>query len=182
MYLVFHHFKSIQLPGEKDKDTIHRLQPIMLRRALQAASFDIPSAPLTVLRTPKGKPYLPDYPSFHYNFSDSGDYLALAASCEHPVGVDLQQITVIASGVETLAGRFYHPQDAALVLSFQGEEQLRTFFRIWTIQEAYLKCIGQGLTYGLDHQFVNFSDQSIGGRHFQEMTPPEDGYCLAVCE
>lgn len=184
MELYQRNFRSVRLPGEKDKETIHRLQPEMLREALSAAC-PVPSslpAHLTVLRAPGGKPFLPDYPSFHYNFSDSGEYLVLAASGEHEIGIDLQRITLPAAGVEALSRRFYHKADAAQVLSCEKETQCRLFFRIWTIQEAYLKCLGAGLPYGMHRQCVDFSNHRIGEKHFRELPPPCEDYCLAVCE
>ena len=201
MQLYLCNFKSVQRPGEKDKETIHRVQPHMLYHALHtahrgnacfvpaaetaAAAFDmlqeeVPE--LTVLRTPEGKPFLPDYPEFHYNFSDSGNYLVLAVSFRREIGVDLQRMTAISSDAEVLARRFFHPSDASRVLACSKETRPALFFRIWSIQEAYLKCIGKGLSWGLNHQFVNFENNSIGCKHFQELLPPEEGYWLTVCE
>ncbi len=184
MQLYLRNFKSAGMPGEKDKETIHRLQPVMLREAMSAAVPRLSPLPqhLTVLRTPEGKPFLPDYPSFHYNFSDSGEYLILAFSCEHEIGVDLQEIKTPVTGAEALARRFYHEEDAARVVSCRAEDQEKLFFRIWTIQEAYLKCIGKGLSYGMHRQCVDFTHHSIGEKHFRELPPPSDDYCLAVCE
>ena len=43
------------------------------------------------VRPPGGKPYFPAFPDFYYNISHSGSYVVCAV-CDHPVGIDLQQI------------------------------------------------------------------------------------------
>ena len=157
----------------------------MLKTAL--ADFPIFSGsngfPVLQERTPAGKPYLPSHPGFHYNFSDSGDYLVLAVSPEHEIGVDLQKLTPVRAGVIPMAERFFHPEDLALLRNTKdAKEQLKLFFRIWTIKEACLKCTGEGLSGGLNRFPVCFTTSQIGGLPFLEMAPPESGYVLTVCE
>lgn len=153
MKIYIENYKQIQKPGENNKSAIHRLQPLMLKTALADFPFFSGSNGFPVLqeRTPAGKPYLPSHPDFHYNFSDSGDYLVLAVSPKHEIGVDLQKLTPVRAGVISMAERFFHPEDLALLRNAKdAEEQLKLFFRIWTIKEAYLKCTGEGLSGGLN--------------------------------
>lgn len=185
MKIYIENYKQIQKTGENNKSAIHRLQPLMLKTAL--ADFPIFSGsngfPVLQERTPAGKPYLPSHPGFHYNFSDSGDYLVLAVSPEHEIGVDLQKLTPVRAGVIPMAERFFHPEDLALLRNVKdAEEQLKLFFRIWTIKEAYLKCTGEGLSGGLNRCPVCLAASQIGGLPFLEMAPPKAGYVLTVCE
>ena len=195
MRIYIENYKKIQNPGENNKSAIHRLQPLMLKTALAdfPASSGIPGfktlsgsrkeSLVLQARTPAGKPYLPSHPGFHYNFSDSGDYLVLAVSPKHEIGVDLQKLTPVRAGVIPMAERFFHPEDLALLRNAKdAEEQLKLFFRIWTIKEAYLKCTGEGLSGGLNRCPVCLAASQIGGLPFLEMAPPKAGYVLTVCE
>lgn len=195
MRIYIENYKKIQNPGENNKSAIHRLQPLMLKTALAdfPASSGIPDfetlsgsrkeSLVLQARTAAGKPYLPSCPDFHYNFSDSGDYLVLAVSPEHEIGVDLQKLTPVRAGVIPMAERFFHPEDLALLRNTKdAKEQLKLFFRIWTIKEACLKCTGEGLSGGLNRFPVCFTTSQIGGLPFLEMAPPESGYVLTVCE
>ena len=107
----------------------------------------------------------------------------LAVSPEHEIGVDLQKLTPVHAGVTPMAERFFHPEDLALLRNAKdAEEQLKLFFRIWTIKEAYLKCTGEGLSGGLNRCPVCLAASQIGGLPFLEMAPPKAGYVLTVCE
>lgn len=184
MKIYSENFRTHQLDGETDKSAIHRLQIALLHQALTSAGLLCESTRDALLqkRTPAGKPYLPDFPDFHYNFSDSGDYLVLAVSLDGSIGVDLQKITPIHGGVMKLAQRFFHPQDVALLQTCHSEEEQQSlFFRIWSVKESYLKCTGEGLPGGLDRFPVDFEHEQIADHGFQELTPPEDGYVLCVC-
>jgi 4'-phosphopantetheinyl transferase len=72
-----------------------------------------------------------------------------AWSSTHAVGVDIEDPT---REVETvaLARRFFSAAEAEVVEGSEGEDRLRVFYRFWTIKEAALKSIGEGLPYGLD--------------------------------
>ena len=107
----------------------------------------------------------------------------LAVSPEHEIGVDLQKLTPVRAGVIPMAERFFHSEDLALLRNTKNaKEQLKLFFRIWTIKEACLKCTGEGLSGGLNRCPVCFAASQIGGLPFLEMAPPESGYVLTVCE
>ena len=82
-----------------------------------------------------GKPYL-ESRAVELSISHSGELWGCALSKE-PVGLDIQLIR--EKGVCSVAKRFFHPEDLALLRNVKdAEEQLKLFFRIWTIKEAYL--------------------------------------------
>ena len=74
-------------PGKEKQAQIKHLQKELLRKALRdtgiyfAEQEELPQ----VLHTAYGKPYFPFLPDFHYNFSDSGRFVVLAASRKGPV-------------------------------------------------------------------------------------------------
>ncbi len=188
MKIYLKNYHSMQLPDESGKDTVHRLQPLLLQKAWTDLFPEGPDerrpdpSEFVQARTPSGKPYLPAHPDFHYNFSDSGEYLVLAVSPDHEIGVDLQKITPVRAGVLRTAERFFHPDDLRLLRNQNdAEEQLALFFRIWTVKEAFLKCTGEGLSGGMNRFPVDFKTSRIGGKAFTELASPA-GYFLTVVE
>jgi 4'-phosphopantetheinyl transferase len=49
-----------------------------------------------------------------------------------------------------VAQHLFSEAEAKAVSRAGGEERLRTFFQLWTLKEAALKSIGEGLAMGLD--------------------------------
>ena len=107
------------------------------------------------VRSPGGKPYFPAFPDFHYNISHSGSYV-VCAICDHPVGVDLQQIPDQAERAVKIAKRFFsaQEQEALRVLQDRNDTEAlcRLFCRYWTARESYIKLTGRGLA----EPFENF--------------------------
>ncbi|CAK6470294.1 4'-phosphopantetheinyl transferase [Peribacillus simplex] len=93
-----------------------------------------------------GKPFLPDYPSFHYNISHSGEYVVCAVH-DAEVGVDIEKIGPFEL---QLAKVFFTEEEYKQVL--EAEDGLSSFYDIWTLKESYIKAIGKGLSIPL-HSF-----------------------------
>ncbi len=96
-----------------------------------------------------GKPRLADHPSVHFSLSHSGDQAALAVSEQREIGVDIERVRPLDH--LDLARRYFHPNEVAEIEAVMApDEQLQTFFRIWTLKEAIVKAIGKGLSIPLD--------------------------------
>lgn len=104
------------------------------------------------------KPYLKGYQDrLHFNLSHSKDYALIAVSEQGAVGVDIEyhreRIDCLA-----LSERFFAKAEHAFLLSVSESDRLSAFYDIWTAKEAYVKAIGQGLSYGLDRFSVVSSE------------------------
>jgi phosphopantetheine--protein transferase-like protein len=99
--------------------------------------------------TENGRPYLSDLPDFWFSFSSCRFGFLGAWSSTHGIGVDLEDQTRNLEAVE-LAHRFFSEAEANAVEGVGGLERLRTFFQFWSLKEAALKSIGEGLPFGLD--------------------------------
>jgi 4'-phosphopantetheinyl transferase len=97
----------------------------------------------------KGRPYLPDLPDVWFSFSSCRRGLLGAWSSSHAIGVDLEDQTRDLEAVG-LAHRFFSQAEAKAVEGAGGSERLRIFFQLWTLKEAALKSVGEGLPFGLD--------------------------------
>jgi phosphopantetheinyl transferase len=99
--------------------------------------------------TENGRPYLSDLPDLCFSFSSCRFGFLGAWSSTHGIGVDLEDRTKNLEAAD-LARRFFSGAEANAVEGVQGLERLRTFFQLWSLKEAALKSIGEGLPFGLD--------------------------------
>ncbi|GGJ52730.1 4'-phosphopantetheinyl transferase family protein [Deinococcus roseus] len=106
----------------------------LLSRYLKASPAD-----LRLSSTPRGKPFLQDFPDLHFNVSHSGHTLLIGVA-RSPLGVDVEHIPPDFNPLELL--RFFSPEEQDFIKSGPVER----FFWCWTRKEARLKATGEGLT------------------------------------
>lgn len=99
--------------------------------------------------TENGRPYLSNLPDIWFSFSSCRFGFLGAWSSTHAIGVDLEDQTMDLQTTE-LARQFFSGAEANAVEMADGQERLRTFFQLWSLKEAALKSIGEGLPFGLD--------------------------------
>jgi phosphopantetheinyl transferase len=99
--------------------------------------------------TDKGRPYLPDLPNVWFSFSSCRFGFLGAWSSTHQIGIDLEDQTRNLEVVE-LAEQFFSQAEAKAVRAVGGLTRQRTFYQLWSLKEAALKSIGEGLPFGLD--------------------------------
>ena len=101
-----------------------------------------------------GKPYLlPKTPTgLQFNISHSDVHALVAMSFGAELGVDLERVNP-SRDIDAIAERFFSPLEAQRYFRVDpAEERLKTFFRLWSCKEAYIKALGLGLAAGL-HNF-----------------------------
>ncbi len=108
-----------------------------------------PLSQIVFEETENGRPYLSDLPDVWFSFSSCRLGFLGAWSSTHGIGVDLEDQTRNLEAVE-LAHRFFSGAESNAVEGAGGLERLRTFFQFWSLKEAALKSIGEGLPFGLD--------------------------------
>jgi 4'-phosphopantetheinyl transferase len=96
-----------------------------------------------------GRPHLSDLPDVWFSFSSCRFGFLGAWSPKHRIGVDIEDRTRDPGATE-LARRFFSVSEAKAVEGQGGLTDLRTFFQFWTLKEAALKSIGEGLPFGLN--------------------------------
>jgi 4'-phosphopantetheinyl transferase len=101
------------------------------------------------VRTEKGRPYLSGLPEFYFSFSSCRFGFLGAWSATHGIGVDLEDQTRAVEAVE-LARQLFSAAEVEAVDGPDGPVSRRAFFRLWSLKEAALKSIGEGLPFGLD--------------------------------
>ena len=108
-----------------------------------------PLSQITFKVTENGRPYLCDLPNFWFSFSSCRFGFLGAWSSTHGIGVDLEDQTKDLEATE-LARQYFSEAEARAVGEPGGLASLRTFFQFWSLKEAALKSIGEGLPFGLD--------------------------------
>ena len=98
--------------------------------------------------TENGRPHLRDRPDLWFSFSSCRLGFIGAWSSTHALGVDLED-QPIEREVTKLAEMYFTASEARTVRE-RGPARLRTFLQLWSLKEAALKSIGQGLPFGLD--------------------------------
>ena len=99
--------------------------------------------------TENGRPYLSDSPDFWFSFSSCRFGVLGAWSSTHAIGVDVEDHTKDLEATE-LAQQFFSVAEVKVVEEAAGLNRLRTFYQFWSLKEAALKSIGEGLPFGLD--------------------------------
>jgi len=110
------------------------------------------SQPLTEIlfeETGSGRPYLGESPNLRFSFSSFRFGMLGAWSSAHGIGVDVEDQSKNLDTVE-LARQFFSVTEAQAVEEARGRQRLQTFYRYWSLKEAALKSIGEGLPFGLD--------------------------------
>ena len=107
----------------------------------------------------RGKPYIKGS-KLHFNMSHSGDYVVLAVS-DHPVGIDIERLRC---GRLSVAKRCFCKEEYEDIINAGSEEnQNRRFLEYWTLKEAYVKYLGEGLLVPLDSfRIVDVGSASVG--------------------
>ncbi len=118
----------------------------------------------------------------YFNLSHSGEYVVLAVS-DSPVGVDVEHKS---KSYEILAKRcFCEEEYKDIQAAITEEERKHRFLEYWTMKEAYIKCIGEGMRIPMNsfqiqrgaeglssvlEENMCFKTWFLGGR-----------YCVSVC-
>ena len=97
--------------------------------------------------TENGRPYLRDRSDLWFSFSSCRLGFIGAWSSTHGLGVDLED-RLREREVAQLAQMYFTESEARTVRE-QSPDRLRTFLQLWSLKEAALKSIGQGLPFGL---------------------------------
>jgi 4'-phosphopantetheinyl transferase len=124
----------------------------VLARTVLGSYLKRPCTSLRFTTTPYGKPLLLEtdgQAAVRFNLTHSHGVIACAVSPTHEVGIDVEDERRNLAYLE-LADRYFARPESAHLRGLEGEEQRAAFFAIWTLKEAFVKAIGQGLTYPLD--------------------------------
>lgn len=133
----------------------------LLIRKFLSEQLKAPYNVLQLKRTEKGKPFLNNVNCGqikcipYFNVAHNGNFVVLATHPHAQVGIDIMKIeSPIGRSLDT----FFHnmrkqfTEEEWKIIKMQPSEtlQLQTFFRHWCLKESVVKCLGEGIGFGLE--------------------------------
>ncbi len=96
-----------------------------------------------------GKPELVTNPNLKFNVSHSNQRVLYAVGTGRELGVDVEHVRPVRNLVGIVERNWTRAEQAAFRQSADGLRD-RTFFTLWTLKEAYVKALGEGLSRPLN--------------------------------
>lgn len=170
-----------------DKDRILSLVSKVMLRTLLSIHVPMKGAVDWRFATNRfGKPFVEgsaEEKRLRFNLSHTSGMVACGVSVDNEIGVDVEVINKRESIFDIVQTVFTAKEIASLQAFSNIEDRFRHFFRLWTLKEAYIKCVGEGFSMSLQEfefdlregkiVFVQSSDRSA-------QTPP--AFCSALFE
>jgi 4'-phosphopantetheinyl transferase len=143
---------------DKDRDSFilaHSLLRIILGRYLRLSPENLP-----LTSGPYGKPFLSGGEPIRFNLSHSEGLVLYGLSHAHDLGVDIEYIRSI-DDMDLIAQRFFSAAESRDLASLPSALRTRAFFNCWTRKEAFIKAVGEGLSYPLSEFQVSLRPDRI---------------------
>jgi 4'-phosphopantetheinyl transferase len=106
-----------------------------------------------------GKPGLSDAfgnKKIHFNMSHSEDLALYGFTRDHEIGLDIEFIRDIPE-MDKIAEQFFSIKENDVLRSLPDNKKKEAFFNCWTRKEAFIKAIGEGLSYPLSKLAVSLT-------------------------
>jgi len=126
-------------------------------RKILSEYIHIDSYSINFSYTEFAKPFL-ENSKIHFNLSHSGDWCCIAVSLIKDIGIDIEKVREMED-VSKIAERYFALNEFEHIKNFEGTDQINEFFRIWTLKEAFIKAVGEGLSFPLKN-FSVISDKN----------------------
>lgn len=123
---------------------------LLSRRLLRDVLSSVPSltgSPPQFARAPSGRLLLATPSDWHISLSHGHGYIAVMAATA-VCGVDIEVPRAVA--YQRVAARYFAPSERAHLAALPPDLARRDFFRLWTLKEAGVKALGQGLAHNLE--------------------------------
>jgi 4'-phosphopantetheinyl transferase len=128
-----------------------------LLRKLLAYYLSVAPQEIQFAYTEYKKPYVIHATPLQFNLSHSHELALYAFTLHHSVGIDIEKIR--AQYTESVAKRFFSPEENKNLLQLAGQERTQGFYRIWARKEALIKALGKG--FSLPTAIFSVSAQAI---------------------
>ena len=133
--------KAKWLKFEDDQNKYIICQGIL--RLLLANYLKIKTSEIVISRQKKGKPFVANETPVFFNMSDSGNICVYAFSKFSELGIDIEEKRNLPDLDELIKKNLTKKEIE--YINKKPAEKSNNFFRFWTIKEAYLKAIGEGM-------------------------------------
>jgi 4'-phosphopantetheinyl transferase len=96
-----------------------------------------------------GKPSLADTNSLQFNISHSQNVALFAFTKKFNIGVDVEFVNPNTK-IKEIAASFFSTNEIKNLLALPEKQQTLGFFYCWTRKEAFIKAVGEGLSFPLN--------------------------------
>lgn len=118
-------------------------------REILGAHLTLPATAVRFQYGPQGRPaLLHEGARLDFSVSHSGELGVCAVSRERTVGIDVERVRPLDDAL-AIAERFFSPAERAALRTLQPPALETGFFTAWTRKEAFVKALGEGLSYPL---------------------------------
>jgi 4'-phosphopantetheinyl transferase len=120
-------------------------------RTLLAARLGLTAEAVELTYGKNGKPALANEQAasgLHFNVSHSANVAAYAFSFGQEIGIDVENIREVANA-DNIAARFFSAREQESYHTLNPLDKPLGFLTCWTRKEAFIKALGDGLTYSL---------------------------------
>lgn len=177
---------------EKDRVCFTRCRSAL--RRLLAGYLQVPAVEICFKYSTGGKPQVAvqqNPRALEFNVSHSGSIALIAVGSEQRIGVDIEKIRPDVDA-EALAERFFSVGERAGLRTLPDHLRVAGFFACWTRKEAFLKAIGEGLSFPLADFSVSTNPNvqpqleeirgktEVGKKWFMADLSVENGYRAAL--
>lgn len=132
-----------------EKDRIHYVAARGILRKLLANYLKIAAAEIEFLYNPQGKPSLKTNQGLKFNISHAHGLGLFGFIYKYELGIDVEFLKPDID-IQTLATSFFTKKEAQKLLSLPPHFKISGFYNCWTRKEAFIKAIGEGLSFPLD--------------------------------
>lgn len=115
---------------------------------------------------------------YYFNTAHSGDF-ALCVISNIEVGCDIEKIKENRPRVAERVFSLYENQIINI-----SPNPAETFYRIWTLKESYMKCIGKGFNIPMNSFEMDLSENDVvvkGNKDYQFIEQKYNDYRIAFC-
>ncbi|MEK6269627.1 MAG: 4'-phosphopantetheinyl transferase superfamily protein [Planctomycetales bacterium] len=128
----------------------------------------------------RGKPFVvAPWNDFHaFNLTHSANLVVFAIAPEGHLGVDVESLDRSTTGIP-LARRFFASQEVEQLLALPSALRRESFLQIWTLKEAYIKAVGDGLAIPLDQFFFDLTQPGPAELHLNDVSQSGSDWLFA---
>jgi 4'-phosphopantetheinyl transferase len=131
------------------KDSRNFIAARGILRSLIGKYLEIRPADISFQYSKFGKPSLADKYSLQFNISHSQNIALFAFTKKLNIGVDVEFVNPDIEAKD-IAANFFSKNEIMNLLALPEHEQPLGFFNCWTRKEAFIKAVGEGLSFPLD--------------------------------
>lgn len=117
-----------------------------LLRTIASKTIGVKNINIVLAKNAFGKPFLPDYPHFHFNISHAGKWVVCAID-NLPLGIDIERLLPVNPGITR---RICSKEEYEDLQNLDEKQRLSYFYELWTLKESLVKAIGRGLPFPLN--------------------------------